>query len=73
MQWTDLGACAALCDSGLLTARLWASTAKSVHEMGAAEAGQLRGECAYEALVFGPLPPNVWSLEMQPQYCLGAC
>lgn len=42
MQRTDVGARAALCDFGLFTAGLWASAAKSVHETGAVEAGQLR-------------------------------
>lgn len=70
----DLGALASLCDFGLLTAPLWASTSESVDETAEEATGQLRREeHADEAPSFVPLPPSVWSLEMQPQHHLGAC
>lgn len=50
----DLGAREALCDFGLLTTPLWASTAESVHETGSGEASQLCREDRANAVLLAP-------------------
>lgn len=51
---SELGARAALCDFGLLTTPLWASTAESVHETGSVEASQLCREGHADTVLLAP-------------------